>query len=142
MPELPLRRLQTLYLAHNELASIPPEMASNLTSLHYLDLSANDLTVVPLITHTLPELKTFNLADNPITAVTNTSFLGIADSLEELDIRRLSLLTFEVSFLHRKNLNTIVKLNYKIKILYFFSIEIKFNRAEHFVKLRNFVSYI
>lgn len=107
MPELPLRRLQTLYLAHNELASIPPEMASNLTSLHYLDLSANDLTVVPLITHTLSELKTFNLADNPITAVTNTSFLGIADSLEELDIRRLSLLTFEVSFLHQKNLNTI-----------------------------------
>lgn len=107
VPELPLRRLQTLYLAHNELASIPPEMASNLTSLHYLDLSANDLTVVPLITHTLPELKTFNLADNPITAVTNTSFLGIADSLEELDIRRLSLLTFEVNFLRRKNLNMI-----------------------------------
>ncbi|XP_060831402.1 chaoptin [Bombus pascuorum] len=95
VPELPLRRLQTLYLAHNELASIPAEMASNLTSLHYLDLSANDLTVVPLITHTLPELKTFNLADNPITAVSNTSFLGIADSLEELDIRRLSLMTFE-----------------------------------------------
>nr|XP_012137075.1 PREDICTED: chaoptin isoform X3 [Megachile rotundata] len=95
VPELPLRRLQTLYLAHNELASIPAEMASNLTSLHYLDLSANDLTVVPLITHTLPELKTFNLADNPITAVSNTSFLGIADSLEELDIRRLSLSTFE-----------------------------------------------
>ncbi|XP_053976028.1 chaoptin [Hylaeus volcanicus] len=95
VPDLPLRRLQTLYLAHNELASIPPEMASNLTSLHYLDLSANDLTVVPLITHTLPELKTFSLADNPITAVTNTSFLGIADSLEELDIRRLSLSTFE-----------------------------------------------
>ncbi|KZC10143.1 Chaoptin, partial [Dufourea novaeangliae] len=92
---LPLRRLQTLYLANNELASIPPEMASNLTSLHYLDLSANDLTVVPLITHTLPELKTFNLANNPITAVTNTSFLGIADSLEELDIRRLALSTFE-----------------------------------------------
>lgn len=98
VPELPLRRLQTLYLAHNELASIPAEMASNLTSLHYLDLSANDLTVVPLITHTLPELKTFNIADNPITAVSNTSFLGIADSLEELDIRRLSLMTFEVSF--------------------------------------------
>ncbi|CAK9809946.1 chp [Anthophora quadrimaculata] len=95
VPELPLRRLQTLYLANNELASIPAEMASNLTSLHYLDLSANDLTVVPLITHTLPELKTFNLADNPITAVSNTSFLGIADSLEELDIRRLSLSTFE-----------------------------------------------
>jgi len=97
VPELPLRRLQTLYLAHNELASIPPEMSSNLTSLHYLDLSFNDLTVIPLITHTLPELKIFNLADNPITAITNTSFLGVADSLEELDIRKLSLSVFEVN---------------------------------------------
>ncbi|CAL1688585.1 unnamed protein product [Lasius platythorax] len=95
VPELPLRRLQTLYLAHNELASIPAEMSSNLTSLHYLDLSFNDLTMVPLITHSLPELKTFNLADNPITAITNTSFLGVADSLEELDIRRLTLSIFE-----------------------------------------------
>ncbi|XP_012225901.1 chaoptin isoform X2 [Linepithema humile] len=99
VPELPLRRLQTLYLAHNELASIPAEMSSNLTSLHYLDLSYNDLTVVPLITHTLPELKIFNLADNPITAITNTSFLGVADSLEELDIRRLTLSIFEAGAL-------------------------------------------
>lgn len=110
MPELPLRRLQTLYLAYNELASIPAEMASNLTSLHYLDLSANDLTVVPLITHTLPELKTFNLADNPITAVSNTSFLGIADSLEELDIRRLSLTIFEASFHLRNKISSVLKL--------------------------------
>ncbi|KYN18187.1 Chaoptin [Trachymyrmex cornetzi] len=95
IPELPLRRLQTLNLAYNGLASISPEMSSNLTSLHYLDLSYNDLTVVPLITHTLPELKTFNLANNPITAITNTSFLGVADSLEELDIRKLSLSIFE-----------------------------------------------
>ncbi|XP_018348156.1 PREDICTED: chaoptin isoform X1 [Trachymyrmex septentrionalis] len=99
IPELPLRRLQTLNLAHNGLASISPEMSSNLTSLHYLDLSYNDLTVVPLITHTLPELKTFNLANNPITAITNTSFLGVADSLEELDIRKLSLSIFEAGAL-------------------------------------------
>ncbi|EZA58102.1 Chaoptin [Ooceraea biroi] len=99
VPELPLRRLRSLYLAHNELASIPAEMSSNLTSLHYLDLSFNDLTVVPLITHTLPELKIFNLADNPITAVTNTSFLGLVDTLEELDIRRLTLSVFEAGAL-------------------------------------------
>ncbi|XP_029169466.1 LOW QUALITY PROTEIN: chaoptin [Nylanderia fulva] len=99
VPELPLRRLRTLYLAHNELASVPAEMSSNLTSLHYLDLSFNDLTMVPLITHSLPELKTFNLADNPITAITNTSFLGVADSLEELDIRRLTLSIFETGAL-------------------------------------------
>ena len=83
-------------MAHNELASVPAEMAANLTSLRNLDLSYNDLTVVPLITHALPELKSFNLAHNPISIITNTSFLGMADSLEELDIRSLSLVTFEV----------------------------------------------
>ncbi|XP_066585681.1 chaoptin [Prorops nasuta] len=99
MPELPLRRLQTLYLANNELASIPPEMSTNLTFLHYLDLSHNDLTVVPLITHTLPNLKSIDLSNNPITSITNTSFLGLAASLEELDIRRLSLTTLEAGAL-------------------------------------------
>ncbi|KAH0557410.1 chaoptin [Cotesia glomerata] len=95
IPELPFRHLRTLYMSNNELASIPAELASNLSSLHHLDLSHNDLTVVPLITHTLFELKSFNLAYNPITSVSNTSFLGPADSLIELDIRRLPLLIFE-----------------------------------------------
>jgi Leucine-rich repeat (LRR) protein len=98
VPELPFHRLQRLHLAHNELASIPAEMASNLSSLHLLDLSHNDLTVVPLITHALPNLRIFNIAYNPITIITNTSFLGIADTLEQLDIRGLHLSTFEVKF--------------------------------------------
>ncbi|XP_014224745.1 chaoptin isoform X2 [Trichogramma pretiosum] len=99
VPELPFHRLQRLHLAHNELASVPAEMASNLTSLHLLDLSHNDLTVVPLITHALPNLRMFNIAYNPITMITNTSFLGIADSLELLDIRGLSLSMFEAGAL-------------------------------------------
>ncbi|XP_058788857.1 chaoptin isoform X2 [Phymastichus coffea] len=99
VPELPFQHLQRLHLANNELASVPAEMASNLTSLHSLDLSHNDLTVVPLITHALPNLRMFNIAYNPITIITNTSFLGIADSLEELDIRGLSLSTFEAGAL-------------------------------------------
>ncbi|XP_003424382.1 chaoptin isoform X2 [Nasonia vitripennis] len=99
VPELPFHRLQRLHLAQNELASVPAEMASNLTSLHLLDLSHNDLTVVPLITHALPNLRMFNIAYNPITIITNTSFLGIADTLELLDIRRLSLSTFEAGAL-------------------------------------------
>ncbi|KAK0165366.1 hypothetical protein PV328_003884 [Microctonus aethiopoides] len=99
VPELPLHHLRTLYLANNELATIPAELASNLSSLHHLDLSHNDLTVVPLITHTLFELEIFNLAYNPITTITNTSFLGPADSLIELDIRGLPLSTFEAGAL-------------------------------------------
>ncbi|XP_044018629.1 chaoptin-like [Aphidius gifuensis] len=95
VPELPFHNLRHLYLASNELATIPAELASNLSSLHELDLSHNDLTVVPLITHTLFELKKFNLAYNPITIITNTSFLGPADSLVELDIRKLPLIIFE-----------------------------------------------
>lgn len=71
-------------------------MASNLTTLHYLDLSYNDLTVIPIVTHTLPELKWLNLAHNPITAITNASFFGVMETLEYLDIRRLSLSVFEV----------------------------------------------
>lgn len=114
MPELPFRQLRTLYLANNELASIPAEMASNLSSLHHLDLSHNDLTVVPLITHTLPELKTFDIGYNPITSISNTSFLGLADSLEELDIRRLSLSVFEVT----KRIHLSIKLSIFYAIFY------------------------
>ncbi|XP_046624051.1 chaoptin [Neodiprion virginianus] len=99
VPELPLRRLRTLYLAHNKLSSIQSDMAANMTSLRHLDLSYNELSTVPLITHTLPELRSLNLAGNPITSITNTSFLGLADSLEELEIRRLPLDVFEAGAL-------------------------------------------
>ncbi|XP_012260603.2 chaoptin [Athalia rosae] len=99
VPELPLHRLRTLHLGHNRLSSIPSDMAANMTSLRYLDLSYNDLTAVPLITHTLPELRSLNLAGNPITTISNTSFLGLADSLEELEIRRLPLDVFEAGAL-------------------------------------------
>ena len=101
-PDLSLPNLRVLRLSHNELPSIPPELAANLTSLRVLDLSNNDLTAVPLITHSLPNLRSLSLAANPITSLTNTSLLGAADTLEYLDIAHLQLMMIEV---YRKNFN-------------------------------------
>ena len=95
-PDLALPNLRILRLAYNELPSIPPEHAANLTSLRVYDLSYNDLSTVPLITHSLPNLNTFSIAGNPISSLTNTSLLGAADTLEHLDISQLPLTTVEV----------------------------------------------
>lgn len=73
-------------------------MAINMTNLQRLNLNDNDLTAVPIVTHSLPELRYLYLADNPITHMTNTSLLGVADDLVELDIRDISLFTFEVRY--------------------------------------------
>jgi Leucine-rich repeat (LRR) protein len=99
-PDLNLPNLRVLTLSHNELPSIPPELAANLTSIRELDLSHNDLTAVPLITHSLPYLRSLSLAANPITSLTNTSLLGAAETLETLDISHLMLTTIEASFMN------------------------------------------
>lgn len=57
VPELHLPYLRELRLSGNELPSIPQELAYNLTSLQTIDLSWNDLTSVPLLIHTLPQLR-------------------------------------------------------------------------------------
>ena len=95
-PDLPLPSLRELIISNNGLPSIPPELAANLSSLRLLDLSQNDLTTVPLITHSLPQLRSLFLAGNPITTLTNTSLLGAANTLEELDIAHFNLNVFEV----------------------------------------------
>jgi Leucine-rich repeat (LRR) protein len=96
-PDLALPNLRILRIAGNQLPSIPPELATNLTSLRELDLSYNDLTAVPLITHSLENLRSLSLAGNPITSLSNTSLLGAADTVEHLDIAHLQLLMIEVS---------------------------------------------
>jgi Leucine-rich repeat (LRR) protein len=98
-PDIALPYLRVLKLAHNGLPSIPPEHAANLTALRKYDLSHNDLTVVPLITHSLPNLNWLSLAGNSITSLSNTSLLGAAKTLEYLDIAHLPLTTIEVQFL-------------------------------------------
>ncbi|XP_045480876.1 chaoptin [Harmonia axyridis] len=91
VPLLPTPHLISLSLADNYLPTVPPEMATNLSALCELNLNNNDLTSVPIVTHSLPELRYLYMADNPITSLSNTSLLGVADSLKELDIRNLDI---------------------------------------------------
>lgn len=95
VPELNLPNLISLSLGKNALPTIPSEMAANISTLRYLNLEHNDLTSVPLVTHSLKELLSLDLADNPIMTLSNTSFVDVASHLEELDIANLELETFE-----------------------------------------------
>ncbi|KAG8310793.1 hypothetical protein J6590_056630 [Homalodisca vitripennis] len=99
IPELPLPNLHTLQLSWNTISVLPPEMASNLTLLRHLDLSHNLLSQVPLVTHSLPQLRALFLSHNMISSLTNTSLLGGAERIRELDIRHLPLNYFEMGAL-------------------------------------------
>lgn len=97
VPDLPLPALRVLRLAYNELPSIPQELAPNMSQLRVLDLSDNDLTNVPILTHSLTHLRWLSLAGNSIRSLTNSSFTRLSDDLAYLDIAQLDLNTFEVS---------------------------------------------
>lgn len=111
-PDLPLPNLRILKLSNNDLPSIPTELAANMTSLRVLDLSGNDLTNIPIITHSLPQLRSLFLAANPITTLTNTSLLGVAATLEHLDIAQFNLNVFEVIFFY------FIATDFSIQIIY------------------------
>lgn len=97
-PELSLPNLRHLEISHNGLPTVQQELAANLTSIRMLDISFNDLPSVPLLVHSLPNLKSLSIAGNPITTLTNVSFIGVADTLESLNIGNLHLTTIEVCF--------------------------------------------
>lgn len=95
VPDLPLPVLRILRLANNELPSIPQELAPNMSQLRVLDLSDNDLTAVPILTHSLVHLRWLSLAGNSIRTLTNSSFTRLSDDMAHLDIAQLNLNTFE-----------------------------------------------
>lgn len=101
VPELYLPNLVYLSLAKNALSSIPTEMAGNLTSVRDLNLADNNLTIVPVAIYSLTDMKRLSLSGNPISVLSNTSLLGVANHLEELDITDLPLHTFEVGTLSK-----------------------------------------
>ncbi|KAK9879164.1 hypothetical protein WA026_004016 [Henosepilachna vigintioctopunctata] len=112
IPILPTNHLISLSLANNYLPTVPPEMAANLSSLCELNLNNNDLTSVPIVTHSLPELRYLSMAANPITSLSNTSLLGVADSLKELDIRDLDINDLEAGAFCKLNMLRRLSINY------------------------------
>lgn len=116
VPNLPLPALRVLSIAHNELPSIPHELALNLSQLRHLDLSKNDLTSIPVLIYSLSHLRFeinhkwvcfidfittslfrwLSLAGNSIKTLSNFSFARVSEDLEYLDISHLDLNTFEV----------------------------------------------
>nr|CAD7452145.1 unnamed protein product [Timema tahoe] len=101
VPELPLHGLRSLDLSHNYFPDMPLEMTVNMTSLRRLDLSYNELSTVPMVAQSLPQLRELSLAGNPITSLTNTTMIGGAQRLKELDIRQLPLNFFETGALSK-----------------------------------------
>lgn len=96
LPDLPLGHLRTLRLAYNYLTSLPSDMATNMSHLRHLELAHNALQTVPPAAHALPHLRKLELRANPISTISNTSLLGAADKLDELDLAELPLNYFEV----------------------------------------------
>lgn len=72
------------------------------------------VTQVPLVTTQLPQLRRLNLAGNPISVLSNTSLLGGAERLRELDLRRLPLQHFETGALSKiSTLQSLMLTTYK-----------------------------
>lgn len=91
--------MRTLKISHNQLYEIPFDIASNLSALRNLDLSYNNLTTIPPVIHSLPLLRSFAIAGNPIKTITNGTLVGASESLEHLDISMLKLTNFELGAL-------------------------------------------
>jgi Leucine-rich repeat (LRR) protein len=78
-----LSSLRYLNLTANQITSIPPELG-NLSSLQELDLGYNRLTGLPLELGNLSSLQTFNLSENQLTSLPPE--LGNLSSLQELNL--------------------------------------------------------
>lgn len=96
IPELSLPSLLNLDLSRNQISTVSPDRASNLSSLRGLDLSYNELNGFPSIIMNLPELNNLNLANNHIYDLNNNTLNMGVQKLISLDISYLPLVSFEV----------------------------------------------
>ncbi|XP_044258031.1 chaoptin isoform X2 [Tribolium madens] len=96
VPTLSTPNLLSLSLAFNSLPTVALEIAGNISSLRYLNLDYNDLSAVPIVTHSLTELRYLSMEGNPITTLSNTSLLGAANQLEELNLKNIDLSVLEL----------------------------------------------
>jgi len=96
IPELPLPSLLSLDLSVNQISSVSPDRASNLSSLRNLDLSHNELIGFPSIIMNLPELNNLNLSNNHIYDLNNSTLNMGVQKLISLDLSYMPLVSFEV----------------------------------------------
>ena len=86
---LPLRDLQSLDLAWNNLSSIYYESIERLSQLRHLDLAGNRFTHLPAsIWRHLPYLKSLDISWNPTRVLTKESFAGL-ERIQQLTIQNL-----------------------------------------------------
>ena len=91
LPEdpLPLRDLQSLDLAWNNLSSIYYESIDRLSQLRHLDLAGNRFTHLPASCwRHLPYLKSLDISWNPTRVLTKESFAGL-ERIQQLTIQNL-----------------------------------------------------
>uniref|UniRef100_A0A2H8TLK4 Chaoptin n=1 Tax=Melanaphis sacchari TaxID=742174 RepID=A0A2H8TLK4_9HEMI len=109
IPELPLPSLINLDLSGNQISSVGPERASNLSSLRNLDLSHNELIGFPSIIMNLPELNNLNLSNNHIYDLNNSTLNTGVQKLITLDLSYMPFLSFETGALNKMtSLQTLV----------------------------------
>lgn len=91
LPEdpLPLRDLQALDLAWNNLSSIYHESIERLSELRHLDIAGNKFTHLPASCwRHLPYLKSLDISWNPTRVLTKESFVGL-ERIQRLTIQNL-----------------------------------------------------
>ena len=116
--ELP--SLTKLYLYENSLAELPIGYFAKLPALKELDLRSNlfvqitigrldslenltieenQLTTMPMFTHSMPALEIIRLSKNPITNI-SAGYFDRIPSLKELEMNEVHITTFDCSGLH------------------------------------------
>lgn len=97
-----LTSLRSLNLSHNNLNVIPVELFKNLVGLQYVDLSSNTLQILPEID--LPELESFNISHNPdfADAATIESLIVGCTKLRNIFIGRTAIPLEEINKLKEK----------------------------------------